>query len=1026
MKTKQRKQIEFTKSEWKGKEILHRTDRINVKLRINPKKPDEKLLKQICEALCKKTKGAAVHRLSAKTGKLILSVPEGTDVVALATELSKRPDVIYAEPDQIGTISVTPSDTRYTEQWALAKIQAEAAWDLETGQSNILIAILDTGISHASGNLTHPDLNDAARYILGTDFINDDAVPQDGHGHGTHVAGSAAAESNNADGVAGLNWVSQVYVCKIFDDFGSGSESDFEAAAQEVVDFAIANNLKVVLNLSAGWTSDSGTLNDACQYISDNGMILCAISHNDHASPVRSPALHSVDFAGVIAVGATDSNDAVADFSNVGPELTVVAPGVGILSTFPTYDVNGDTVHDFVEWDGTSMACPHVTGLASLVWSRVPQLSNEQVRDVLTNTAVKLGAGDFDNAWGHGRIHAGDAVAKAGWELTPVQTTLNFVDIPEGETQLRAVRIDVKSFHATTFEVSVLPGAPFSMHNYSGPITIGKTTDYDTPREVYLWVRYTGTTDGDTANGTAQVRCTTTGALFDISITANTIARPTVAMMLVLDKSGSMTEPSGVGSMTREQVLKYSANIFMNYVREGNGVGIVAFDQDASNLLDPVAGPFGAPDDPFDTARADATTALSLYGANPMGMTAIGDGIERAHNNLIPASGYDKKAMIVFTDGHETEAKYIAEVASLIDEQVFAVGLGTAQELNPNALNDICNGNGGYLLLTDELDNDDTFKLAKYFLQIQAGVNNEQVVVDPDGYVALGQTVKIPFKLNEADISCDAIALVPTQGIIEVAIETPQGAIIDASNLASFPTVTRFTGPNLTCYRMTLPVRDGAAVDAHTGTWNMLLRIDRKYYKRYLAQLDNQSQAASHGLKYTGLIHAYSNLRMNCTLTQNSYEPGAKINLRCLISEYGAPLAKPASVRADLRLPDGSSSSVVFSNVGTGAYEAQVDAYQAGIYRFTVRAGGFTSRNASFTREQVMTAPVWRGGNNPPPTSTDNPNSNPTQQTICKLLHCLDKSTDSTFKERLKKEGLYLDRLLSCFCKSGNAKDTLR
>lgn len=1017
MKSKPSKQIPLTKSEWKGKEILHRTDRLNVKLRVNPKKPDEKLFKKACEELRKRTKGAGVHRATPKTGKLVLTVPEGTDIVALATELSKRPDIVYVEPDQIGTISVTPNDSQFADQWALATIQAEAAWNLETGKNHVLVGILDTGISHEAGNLTHPDLNDAGRYILGTDFVNDDAVPQDGHGHGTHVAGTAAAETDNASGIAGLNWVSQVYVCKVFDDFGNGSESDFEAAAQEIVDFAVANNLKAVINLSAGWFTDSETLSDACDYVNSHGMLLCVAGGNE-GSDLRSPAIHSVNFNGVIAVGATDSGDVVADFSNVGPEVTVVAPGVEILSTFPTYDVNGDTAHDFVEWDGTSMACPHVTGLASLVWSRVSQLTNEQVRDVLVNTAVKLGAGDFDNAWGNGRIHAGDAVAMAGWELTPVQTTMNFVDIPEGETQLRAVRIDVKSFHATTFEVTVLPGAPFSMHNYSGPVTIGKTTDYDTPREVYLWIKYTGTSDGDTASGSAQVTCTTTGEVFDIAITANTITRPSVAMMLVLDKSGSMTAPSGVGSMTRERVLKFSANIFMNYVREGNGVGIVAFDQDAFDLLNPVAGPFGAPDDPFDTERAAATTALSLYAANPMGMTAIGDGIERGHNNLIPASAYDKKAMIVFTDGHETESKYIADVSSLIDEQVFAVGLGTAQELNPNALNEICNGSGGYLLLTDELDNDDTFKLAKYFLQIQAGVNNEQVVVDPDGYVGLGQTVKIPFKLNEADISCDAIALVPAQGIIEVGIETPQGDIIDASNVASFPTVTRFTGPNLTCYRMSLPVRDGAAVDAHTGTWHLLLRINRKYYKRYLDQLESQQeQAAAHGLKYTGLIHAYSNLRMNCTLTQNSYEPGAGLHLRAVISEYGVPLEKTASVRTNLIRPDGSSSTIVFSKVGTGAYEAEVDAHQAGIYRFTVQATGFTSRNAPFTREQVLTAPVWRGGNNQPPTSTDNPNSNSTLEAICKLLHCLDKSTEANFKERLKKEGLYLDRLLTCFCK---------
>lgn len=732
--------IPFTKLEWKGKEGLYRADRLNVKLRINPRKPDEKQIQTTTDNLLQSIGDAKIHRLSMKTGKLVLNVPEETDILALAMKLSERPDVVYAEPDQVTQVLLVPNDTRYAEQWAIAKIQAEAAWDLETGQNNILIAILDTGISYQGGGLTHPDLDDASRYILGTDFIGDDAIPQDGYGHGTHVAGTAAAETANSSGIAGMNWGSNVYVCKVFDDFGYGSESDFEAAAQEVVDYALANNLQAVINLSAGWISDSGTSSDACDYIHSNGMILCVATGND-SSDLRSPAIHSANFSGVIAVGATDSADAVASFSNVGSAVTVVAPGVQILSTFPTYDVNGDTVQDFVSWNGTSMATPHVTGLASLVWSRVPQLTNEQVRDVIANTAVKLGAGNFNNSWGYGRIHAAAAVAKAGWDLTPVQLDLNFIDIPKGETQLRAIRIDVKSFHVTSFEVSTPPSAPFSLHNYFGAITLGKTTDYDTPREVYIWVRYTGTTAGDSASGTAQVRCTTTGEVFDVTMTANTIARPTCAMLLVLDQSGSMLTSSGVGSMTREEVLKFSTDIFVKYVRQNNGMGVVTFDQDAYDLLNPVAGPFGAPDDPFDPARGNATTALSGYSANPAGLTAIGDGIERGHNNLAPVSGYDKKAIIVFTDGHETASKYISDVTSLIDEQVFAIGLGTAQELNPNALNNICNGSGGYLLLTDQLDNDDTFKLAKYFLQIQAGVNNEQIVVDPNGYVGVGQTV---------------------------------------------------------------------------------------------------------------------------------------------------------------------------------------------------------------------------------------------------------------------------------------------
>lgn len=1015
---KKSKLIPFTKAEWNGKEAEIRTDRVNLKLEVSRGKQDEQELAEQVDFIMKLVEGASVKRFNPKTGRLVLSVPEGTDIVKLCKELGKRGKVVYAEPDFISRAVAVPNDDELDEQWALGKIDAYGAWDLERGTPDVLIGIIDSGISIDAGGLSHDDLDDTGRFILGTDFV-DGGDPEDGNGHGTHVTGTAAAETDNDYGIAGMNWNSPVYVCRTLDNNGNGSSSDLADAIEEIVDFAVARNLRAVINYSGGGP-DNNTKRDACRYLHDNGMILCAATGNDYRNPVISPALYSATFSGVIAVGATNSADEVTDFSNVGAEVSVVAPGEEILSTFPTYDVTGDSVHDFVSWDGTSMATPHVTGLASLVWSRESRLSNEQVRDVVQNTAVKLGAGTFNNNWGFGRIDAADAVAKAGWELTPVQTALHFIDIPEGETQIRSIRIDVNSFHATTLEVSVNPGAPFSLYNYSGPLTLGKTTDYDTPRPFFVWVKYTGTLAGDTANTTAQVRCTTTGEVFDITITANTIARPTCAMVLALDRSGSMLQSSGIGGMTREQVLRYSAGIFVNYVRQNNALGMVTFDENAHDLLYPVAGPFGAADDPFDPARSSAVGAYSSYAANPGALTAIGDGIERAHNHLSGVSGYDKKAIIVFTDGHETASKYIADVQHLIDEQVFAVGLGTADQLNPAALDNICNNTGGYLVLTDSLDDDDTFRIAKYFLQIQAGVNNEQIVVDPTGYVAPGQKVRIPFRVNEADISLDAILMTTLNGVLEFAIETPDGNLIDAANLSAFPTVMRADGEMVSYYRLTMPVQDGAGISEQTGQWNMVLSINERYWKKYLSMLEKDEksyrQAVQHGVKYTALVHAYSNLRMSCKRSQSSYEPGATVNIRAALTEYGVPLSKTASVRADLKMPDGTMTNVVFSKVSEGVYETNVAANYNGVYTFTVKASGKTSRNAAFTREQVVTAAVWKGGNTPPPDSHSHPGQNPGKDALCELIHCLIKTSDKELKENMRKNGVDLERLAKCYC----------
>jgi subtilisin family serine protease len=339
-----------------------------------------------------------------KTGRLVLELPESDNVLTVAKRLSLDAGVEYAEPDVIDHAQIVPNDTRYAQQWSPGVVNAEAAWDLETGGGNVVIGIIDSGISMTGNALDHPDLNDASRITLGTDFV-DGGTPRDGNAHGTHVAGIAAGAGNNAAGIAGMNWQSPVYICRTLDNNGSGSSADFADAVEEITDHAVANGLKAVINYSGGGAHNQ-TKQDACQYASDHGMLVVAAAGNDNGGPVIWPAAYSLTIPGVIAVGSTDSNDTVSSFSNVGPEITVVAPGRDILSSTPTYVVDPNVTVNFDEFNGTSMATPLVTGLAALMWSRHPSHTAAKIKQCLQDTAVKLGSGSFDNAWGHGRVDA--------------------------------------------------------------------------------------------------------------------------------------------------------------------------------------------------------------------------------------------------------------------------------------------------------------------------------------------------------------------------------------------------------------------------------------------------------------------------------------------------------------------------------------------------------------------------------------------------------------------------------------------
>jgi len=600
---------------------------------------------------------------------------------------------------------------------------------------------------------------------------------------------------------------------------------------------------------------------------------------------------------------------------------------------------------------------------------------------------------------------------------------ITFNDVPEGETQMRAAVFDIHTCNSNaTLVVSTPPSAPFStllippstLPNPANPL-----------QQVRVWFAFTGTTAGSVNTGSVTVHCNETNQDFVFTLNADTIARPTVAVMLALDQSGSMNDPAGTSGLRRIDVLHSAANHFAEVIQQNNGVGLVRFDTVAYPVNDPtfpgLAETQIGSNAMNDPGRMAAENAIAAHQTNPLGNTSIGAGVQLARNTLTPVAGYQDKAIIVFTDGLENTAPMIADVMSSIDKQTFAIGLGNAQQVSTAALTALTNGTGGFLLLTDTLtpNTDDFFLVTKYFLQILAGVTNNNIVLDPTGTIAPGVVIQVPFTLSDADIDCTAILLTDIPAV-RFSVQTPGGNIIDPGVAAGIG-VEYNVGSNLIDYRFSLPVALGGG--AHAGTWKALLAVDEKLFKRYCKEADNLSVAvargACHGVRYSVTIQAWSNVRMKARLYQNSLEPGATMTLRAILTEYGQPVNHRATVRAELTLPDGTSTTLSLLEIGPGVFEVATTAAIPGVYRFRVMASGYTLRHTPFACEQTLTGAAFPGGDNPLPTS----NSTDGGARLCCLAEGLlgDAAVERFLKEKGINSRELLTRVKKC-CESHNPR----
>jgi len=340
-------------------------------------------------------------------------VPVGEEP-QIAEQLNLDPRIEYAELNyRVRAVDTMPNDPDFGKQWAHSIIRSPAAWDLATGSTAVTIAILDTGIDEG-----HPDL--AARIVSGYDLVDLDADPHDLNGHGTHVAGIAAAVTNNGLGVAGMDWQARIMPIRVLGEDGDGTVDDLAAGISWAVDQGAW-----LLNLSLGTYEDSTPVRDAIVYAHTNGVLVVAAMGNDNTGDRFYPAAYEEE---VLAVAATGPNDARAPYSNFGDYCDVAAPGgtelAAIYSTMPTYPVWKTKVEGHSTWYdyvyGTSQATAYVTGLAALIWAKDLSLSAAQVQTTIEATAKDLGTPGWDPSYGYGRIDPLAALQAHTAPLAPV------------------------------------------------------------------------------------------------------------------------------------------------------------------------------------------------------------------------------------------------------------------------------------------------------------------------------------------------------------------------------------------------------------------------------------------------------------------------------------------------------------------------------------------------------------------------------------------------------------------------------